>query len=305
MKKKIEQFLNLAGSVLLDKKTEINLLLAGLLAEGHILIEDVPGVGKTTLIKTVAQLTQLKSSRIQMTNDLLPGDLIGSSIFDPDKKSFVFYPGPMFSQIVLIDELNRATPKSQSACLQAMEERKVTVDGKTHSMENPFFVIATQNPNQQVGTFPLPESQLDRFLMRIQLGYPSREAEKQMLLGEKRSILIENLAPVFNASEILQMQKEVRGIQVSEALIEYVQNLVQKSRESQTTMTGLSPRAATHWVQAARAWAYLQGRPMVIPEDVQAVGLSVIGHRLNSKSDWAGHSGQILAQEILQTVSVP
>jgi len=304
MNPKIKKFIDAASAVILDKPHEINLILAGLLAEGHILIEDVPGVGKTTLIKTIAKLTDLQESRIQMTNDLLPADLLGASIFDTEKKAFVFHPGPFFAQIILVDELNRATPKTQSACLQAMEERKITLDGITHTLQKPFFVIATQNPNQQVGTFPLPESQLDRFLMKIELGYPSRSAEKQILLGERRSSLVDQLQPIFSGAEILQLQKETQAVFVSEPIIEYIQDLVDQTRQAQQTMSGLSPRAATHLVQAAKAWAFLQNRDRVWPEDVQAVAVPVMSHRLNPRSEIGNQSGRVIAENLLRSTAV-
>lgn len=301
---KLEAFQREAGQVILDKEKEITLTLACLLADGHLLIEDIPGVGKTTLVKTLAKLMNLETSRIQFTNDLLPADIVGSSIYDPDRKGFIFHRGPIFSQLVLADELNRATPKTQSACLQAMEERRITVDGVTHSLPEPFFMIATQNPRQQIGTFPLPESQLDRFLMRIELGYPSREAEKRILLGESRHALVEDLKPVFNPTDLVQMQQATRAVHVSENIVHYIQDLVEKTRERLSAGRGLSPRGALCLVHAAQAWALIKQRPMVLPEDVQAIAIPVMAHRLNPVEDLSGETGTRLAEEILASVRV-
>lgn len=301
----INDFIEKVSTVVLGKEHEIKLLLACLLAEGHILIEDIPGVGKTTVVKTIAKLMQLASSRIQMTNDLLPADIIGTSIFDKSQSQFVFHKGPLFSQIVLIDELNRATPKTQSACLQAMEERKITVDLETFNLHRPFFVIATQNPQQQIGTYPLPESQLDRFLMRIELGYPSREAEKKILQGESRDKILEDLQPVLSAQILSEMQLEVKSVFMSDLVTDYIQDIIDKTRHSMNLMSGLSPRAGTHLVQASRAWAYLQGRSMILPEDVQAIAVSVMSHRLNPKNEGQNISGSTLAKTLIQSLPVP
>lgn len=301
---RLSAFREAAGRVILDKDREISLTLACLLADGHLLIEDIPGVGKTTLVKTLAKLMNLETSRIQFTNDLLPADIVGSSIYDPDRKGFIFHRGPIFAQLVLADELNRATPKTQSACLQAMEERRVTVDGVTHPLPEPFFLIATQNPRQQIGTFPLPESQLDRFLMRIELGYPSREAEKRILLGESRHELVEDLKPVFSPADLMQMQQAARAVHVSENIVHYIQDLVGKTRERLSTGRGLSPRGALCLVHASQAWALLQKRSLVLPEDVQAIATPVMAHRLNPSEDLTGETGSRLAEEILASVRV-
>ncbi len=301
---RLDAFRAAASRVILDKDREVALTLACLLADGHLLIEDIPGVGKTTLVKTVARLMNLGSSRIQFTNDMLPADIVGSSIFDDIKKNFMFHPGPIFAQAVLADELNRATPKTQSACLQAMEERRVTVDGVTHELPKPFFLIATQNPRQQIGTFPLPESQLDRFLMRIELGYPSREAEKKLLLGERRLDLVDELEPVFQANDLADAQSAVKAIHVSDNIVGYIQDLVAKSRENVATGRGISPRGALCLVHASQAWALLQKRPMVLPEDVQAIAIPVMSHRLNPVDDLSGETGTRLAEDILSAVRV-
>ncbi len=301
---RLDAFRAAAGRVILDKDREIALTLCCLIADGHLLIEDVPGVGKTTLVKTLARLMNLESSRIQFTNDMLPADIIGSSIFDEEKKAFLFHPGPIFSQMVLADELNRATPKTQSACLQAMEERRVTVDGVTHVLPSPFFLIATQNPRQQVGTFSLPESQLDRFLMRVELGYPSRQAEKALLLGQSRLKMVEELIPVFSPTDLPDVQLAAKQIHVSENIISYIQDLVAKTRENVAVGRGLSPRGALCLVHAAKAWALLHRRSMVLPEDVQAIALSVMSHRLNPVDDLAGETGVRIAEDILASVRV-
>ncbi len=301
---RLTAFRNAAAKVILDKDREIALTLCCLIADGHLLIEDVPGVGKTTLVKTLARLMNLESSRIQFTNDMLPADIIGSSIFSEEKNAFLFHRGPIFSQMVLADELNRATPKTQSACLQAMEERRVSVDGVTHVLPAPFFLIATQNPRQQIGTFPLPESQLDRFLMRVELGYPSRAAEKALLLGQSRLLMVEDLEPVFNSSDLVQLQQAASKIHVSENIVSYIQDLVAKTRENVAVGRGLSPRGALCLVHASQAWALLQKRSMVLPEDVQAVALAVMSHRLNPADDLAGETGVRMAEDILASVRV-
>ncbi|RYZ74889.1 MAG: MoxR family ATPase [Proteobacteria bacterium] len=301
---RLDAFRKAAGHVILDKDREIALTLCCLIADGHLLIEDVPGVGKTTLVKTIARLMNLESSRIQFTNDMLPADIVGSSIFDEEKRAFSFHRGPIFAQTVLADELNRATPKTQSACLQAMEERKITVDGITHSLPNPFFLIATQNPRQQIGTFPLPESQLDRFLMRVELGYPSRAAEKKLLLGESRLLMVEDLEPVFNPLDLLEIQKAGRAVHVSESIVNYIQDLVAKSRENVSVGRGLSPRGSLNLVHASQAWALLQRRQMVLPEDVQAIAIPVMSHRLNPTDDLSGATGLRIAEDILASVRV-
>lgn len=301
---RLDAFRQAASKVILDKEKEILLTLCCLIADGHLLIEDVPGVGKTTLVKAIARLMNLETSRIQFTNDMLPADIVGSSIYDETKHAFIFHRGPIFAQLVLADELNRATPKTQSACLQAMEERRVTVDGVTHSLPTLFFLIATQNPRQQVGTYPLPESQLDRFLMRIELGYPSRAAEKSLLLGRSRLLMVEDLEPVFNPHDLIQVQEAARNVHVSENVVGYIQDLVGKTRENVAMGRGLSPRGALCMVHAAQAWALLQKRSMVLPEDVQAVALSVMSHRLNPVDDLAGETGVRMAEDILASVRV-
>ena len=272
--------LDTAGTVLLGKPGQLRLALCCLLARGHLLIEDVPGVGKTTLAHVMARLPGLDFQRIQFTSDLLPADILGVSIFDRDTSAFRFHPGPIFSQLVLADEINRATPKTQSALLEAMEEGQITADGSTLALPQPFFVIATQNPMTQIGTFPLPESQLDRFLMRIELGYPDAVAEKAMLLGQAGRQRLSALAPCFSPADLAEMQHACDSVHVATPIADYIHALLVHTRHSPDIPTGLSPRAGLGVVAAARAWAWLDRRDHVIPEDVQAVFSAVASHRL-------------------------
>lgn len=292
------------GSVLLGKEAQIRLALACLLARGHLLIEDLPGMGKTLLSHALSKTLGLGYKRVQFTSDVLPGDIIGASVFDRDAASFRFVPGPVFTQVLLADEINRATPKSQSALLEAMEEGQVTVDGETHDLPKPFFVIATQNPSTQTGTFALPESQLDRFLMRIRIGYPEPDAERELLRGGDRRRSLADVAAVLSVERLLQLQTRVDEIKVSEALIDYVQRLVAYTRHDSEFAYGLSPRGALALLQSARAWALLHGRSHVVPEDVQAVLTSVVEHRLRDAADFSGHGGGALAQKLLASVNV-
>ncbi|MYN29145.1 AAA family ATPase [Duganella levis] len=268
------------GSIIVGKDLQIRQALACLLAGGHLLVEDVPGVGKTTLAHALAISLGLRFNRIQFTSDLLPADVNGISIFERERNGFVFHPGPVFTQVLLADEINRATPKTQSGLLEAMEERQVSADGVTRALPEPFFVIATQNPAHQVGTFPLPESQLDRFLMCLSLGYPDAAAERALLMGEDRRALLKTLPAAMTADELMQAQLALRQIHASAALIDYVQALAAASRQNGMFAEGLSPRAAIALLQAARAWAALEGRDHVLPEDVQAVLVPVCAHRL-------------------------
>jgi MoxR-like ATPase len=267
----LERLIEAAGQVILGKETQVRLALACLLARGHLLIEDLPGVGKTTLAHVLARTLGLHFQRIQFTSDMLPADIIGVSIYERDSGAFKFHPGPIFAQVILADEVNRATPKTQSALLEAMEEHQVTAEGETRKLPEPFFVIATQNPSEQVGTFPLPESQLDRFLMRIELGYPDRDAERALLSGADRRDLLAGLEPCMSPGELLEQQETAQRVHVAPALLDYVQAIVEHTRRSPDYVAGLSPRAALALVHSARAWAMLEGRDKVIPEDVQAV----------------------------------
>jgi MoxR-like ATPase len=272
-----KKFIEEARRVIYGKDHELKLAFAVLLARGHLLIEDIPGMGKTTFVSCLAKLLGLKMNRIQFTNDLLPADILGANIFDPKTNEFRFVRGPIFAEIVLGDELNRASPKSQSAFLQAMEERTVSIDGKSHALPDPFFIIATQNPQSQVGTYALPESQLDRFLMRISLGYPNRSAETELLKGGNPRDRIENLPQVLSREQLLKTQQVVAQVHASEAIIHYVQELLIQARAQNHP---LSPRAGLLLLQAARAWAYIDGREYLIPEDIQDVASPVLTHRL-------------------------
>ena len=267
-------------SVLLGKSEVVKQCLCCLLARGHLLIEDHPGVGKTTLAQALATIMGLKFNRIQFTSDMLPADVVGVSIYNAAEHKFSFNPGAIFSSLVLADEINRATPKAQSALLEAMEERQVSVDGDSHRLPNPFFVIATQNPYDQSGTFALPESQLDRFMMTVSIGYPGREAEMELLRGGDRRRLLPEVHPTTDSNGVLQLQKLADDIHVSDPLLSYVQDLLAFSREAPWIENGLSPRAGIALINAARAWALLSGRNAVIPEDIQSVAPGIIGHRL-------------------------
>lgn len=276
----ISELIAAANRIILGKETQIRLALSCLLARGHLLIEDLPGVGKTTLAHTLARLLGLQFSRIQFTSDMLPADVIGISIFDREHSNFRFLPGALFSQILLADEINRATPKTQSALLEAMEERQVTVEGETRPLPEPFFVIATQNPSSQIGTFPLPESQLDRFLLRIELGYPDHQAERTLLESGGRREQLPELAACFAPDQLAPLQRQAAAVHASPALLDYLQTLVEATRKEPKFVHGLSPRAALGLLAAARAWAFIDGRTMVLPDDVQAVLPSVACHRL-------------------------
>ena len=301
---KIEQLSQALGSVLLGKEHQIKLALACLFAGGHLLIEDLPGMGKTLLSHALARVFGLEHNRIQFTSDVLPSDIIGATIYDKKIDGFRFVHGPLFAQLILADEINRATPKSQSALLEAMEERQVTNDGETLALPDPFFVIATQNPSTQAGTFVLPESQLDRFLMRIELGYPEPAAERQLLLqGDKRE-QVQKLECVLNGEELAALQQHVHDIKVSEPLVDYVQRIIAFSRQGGEFAFGLSPRGALALLQSAKAWALICGRTHVVPEDVQAVLPSVVEHRLRESADFTGHGGGALAQKLLASVDV-
>jgi MoxR-like ATPase len=268
------------SQIVVGKDQQVRLAVACLLAGGHLLIDDVPGVGKTTLAHALALAQGQKFNRVQFTSDLLPADVAGISVYEREKNGFVFHPGPIFTQVLLADEINRATPKTQSGLLEAMEERQVTTDGVTRALPEPFFVIATQNPAHQVGTFPLPESQLDRFLMCLSLGYPDPAAERALLMGEDRRAMLKTIEPVMRPEELVDAQRSLRAIHASAALVDYLQALAQASRSGKLFAEGLSPRAVLALLQAARAWAALEGRDHVIPEDVQTLLVPVCAHRL-------------------------
>ncbi len=302
---KIHQAARQIGEVLVGKDLQIRQALACLLAGGHLLIEDVPGVGKTTLAHALALSLGLQWKRQQFTSDLLPADVAGMSVYDRGSASFIFHPGPLFTQVLLADEINRATPKTQSGLLEAMEERQVTLDGVTHALPQPFFVIATQNCAHQLGTFPLPESQLDRFLMCVTLGYPDPAAERALLLGADRRAMLQALPAVMSGEELLQAQAGLRAIHVSPAVVDYVLALVHATRAPGAFADGLSPRAALALLQAARAWAALEGRDHVTPDDVQAVLLPVCTHRLHAAHGVPGASdSRSLLRQLLLTIPV-
>ncbi len=281
----VARIIEAASQIILGKESQIRMALACMLARGHLLIEDIPGVGKTTLAHVLARSLGLHFQRIQFTSDMLPADILGVSVYERDSGAFKFHPGPIFAQVILADEVNRATPKTQSALLEAMEEHQVTAEGETRKLPEPFFVIATQNPSDQVGTFPLPESQLDRFLMRIELGYPDRNAERALLSGTDRRDLVANLAPCMTPAELVALQAQAQRVHVAPALLDYVQAIVDYTRRAPDFSGGLSPRAALALVHSARAWALIEGRDKVIPEDVQAVVPGVAGHRLRPAHD--------------------
>ena len=300
---KLQQTVQQAAQIILGKEHQIRLAITCLLARGHLLIEDLPGMGKTTLAHLLAQILGLQFHRIQFTSDLLPADLLGVSVYDRERNGFVFHPGPIFSQVILADEINRATPKAQSALLEAMEEHQVTAEGETRKLPEPFFVIATQNPSHQVGTFPLPESQLDRFLLRIELGYPDRQAERALLTGLDRRDMLAQLAPLLEPSDLAALQAEVGAVHLSEALVDYVQALIAATRQSARFSLGLSPRGGISLIRSAQAWALLHGRRSVVPEDIQAVFVAVAGHRLRPVG--SNESGSVAAQALLGTVAIP
>ena len=302
MQARLEACLAAVNQVVLGKESQVRLAVTCLLARGHLLLEDLPGMGKTTLSHALARVMGLSFQRIQFTSDLLPGDILGTSVFDKNSGGFVFHPGPIFAELVVADEINRATPKSQSALLEAMEEGQVTIEGATRALPQPFFVIATQNPVSQSGTFALPESQLDRFLMRLSLGYPARAAERALLQGQSRRELLPELQPLLDHAALAAIQQDVAQVRVSDALVDYVLRLAEATRSQPQFAWGLSPRGSLALLAAARAWAYLDRRDYVIPEDVQAVLPAVLGHRLRESADASGHGGGALVQWLLREV---
>lgn len=290
--------------VILGKEHQIRLAIACVLAQGHLLIEDIPGVGKTTLAHALARTLGLQYSRIQFTSDLLPADILGASIFDRESGDFKFHPGPIFAQLILADEINRATPKAQSALLEAMEEEQVSLEGKTRNLPTPFFVIATQNPSYQIGTFPLPESQLDRFLMQIQLGYPDTKAERALLTGQSRRDLVHNLEPCLSLDDLVGLQSKVINQHSSESLLNYLQALLDFSRRSPDIAMGLSPRAGIALLRSAQAWALLEGRNHVLPEDLQTVLPYVVTHRLRPVNETSNDGPAKIVEQLLN-VPIP
>jgi len=297
----IHSILDEASKVIVGKEEEIRLCLIAILSSGHVLLEGAPGLGKTSLIKTLAKLTGLNTNRIQFTNDLLPADILGASIYSKENENFRFHKGPIFSNFILADEINRATPKTQSACLQAMEEHKVNIDGQTYDLPQPFYVFATQNPSDNIGTFPLPESQLDRFFMRIAIGLPDRSAEREILKGKDRSTMIETLKPAISYEKLIALKKQVEQIHASEAIYDYLLDLVEKSR---SLADGLSPRASQDFLLAAKANAFIDARDFVIPEDLQRTGIAIMNHRLGQSFGSVMTRGTEVAKQIIDSVSI-
>jgi MoxR-like ATPase len=299
----LEQILRAINSIIIGKESTTRQALACLIADGHLLIEDVPGVGKTTLAHTLACVLGMDYKRIQFTSDLLPADILGVNIFDRDSGTFQFHPGPIFSQLILADEINRATPKTQSALLEAMEENQVSIEGETRPLATPFFVIATQNPLEQAGTFSLPESQLDRFILRISMGYPDQAAERELMLGEDRRSMLQRQQAITSPARILELQQLVSSIRCSDALIDYAQAVIRYTR-SGIYRQGLSPRAGLAMLRVARAWALLDGRDYVLPEDIQSILPALVAHRLTPTAQ-AGMPYDELAAELLESVPIP
>lgn len=305
MRKSIDTLVAEIGRVLLGKEEKIKLALACLLADGHLLIEDLPGMGKTTLSHALAKVLGLTYNRVQFTSDMLPADILGLSIFDPQLQSFTFHKGAIFTQVLLADEINRTTPKTQSALLEAMEERQVTNEGKTYELPQPFFVIATQNPMSQMGTYPLPESQLDRFLMRISLGYPDAETEKLLFKGGDPREQLAQLRVCLTPEHIPNIKRAIAEVNVSDSLVDYVQRLVHFTRTTNDIVVGLSPRGAMALIKAAKTWAYMSERAYVVPEDVQHLFSAVVAHRIVTKGSSGQSSNQDhIIQKILASVPV-
>lgn len=290
--------------IILGKEEQVQLALCCLFAEGHLLIEDMPGIGKTTLAKVLAETLGMEFRRIQCTSDMLPGDILGVSVFEQKNGVFKFHPGPVFTQVLLSDEINRATPKTQSALLEAMEERQVTIEGKTRPLPKPFFVIATQNPLEQAGTFPLPESQLDRFLLRIKLGYPDRNSEHDLLAGGGIQQELENIRALVTPEQVMHLQKQAARVQASKTLVNYIQNILDFTRTEPSLFMGLSPRAGLYLLRAARTWALIGGRDYVLPEDAQKILPYVVGHRLRRAED-QGEMGRDELMTLLRSVPIP
>ena len=301
---KLSAIINQLNTVIVGKFDQTQDCVACLLAGGHLLIEDVPGVGKTTLAHALARTFGLQFSRVQFTADLMPSDLSGVSVFERGQEKFVFHPGPLFAQVLLADEINRASPKTQSALLEAMEEKQVSIEGETRPLPSPFFVIATQNPLDQLGTYALPESQLDRFLMRISLGYPDRASERQLLLGQDRRALLDALPSLLNGAELVWLQAQVQQVHASEALLDYVQDLVTATRSGRWFVQGLSPRAGMAVLRAAKARALLSGRTFVAPDDVRSILVQTIAHRLIPADD-AGRGASAQVAAMLNDVPLP
>jgi MoxR-like ATPase len=304
VRKFVETLMTEISRVLLGKEDKIKLALTCLLADGHLLIEDLPGMGKTTLSHALAKVLGLTYNRVQFTSDMLPADILGISIFDVQQQQFTFHQGPIFTQVLLADEINRTTPKTQSALLEAMEERQVTCEGKTYILPQPFFVIATQNPMSQMGTYPLPESQLDRFLMRISIGYPDAETEKLLFKGGDTRELLAQLQVCLASDELGEIKQQIQLIKVSDSLVDYVHRLVNYTRSTDDVAVGLSPRGAMALIKAAKAWAFMHERAYVVPEDIQYLFSAVVAHRLIPKGSSHVFAQESVAKKILASVSV-
>ena len=304
MQKSLSSIIAGISRVLVGKEEQIKLALCCLLARGHLLIEDLPGMGKTTLAQALAKTLGLSYSRIQFTSDLLPADVLGVSVYSKDSGEFQFHPGPIFSQILLADEINRTTPKTQSALLEAMAEKQVTVEGETRKLSTSFFVIATQNPSTQAGTFPLPESQLDRFLIRLSLGYPDQKSELSLLQGLNPQALLETIQPLIKPEGLPELQQAVDEVEASSSLLDYLQRLVHHTRTSPNYQYGLSPRGTLALLQASKAWAFIHNRKYVIPEDIQMVFTPVAAHRVTGAGEFADQSGEILISHTLNTIDI-
>jgi len=301
----VDRIVDQANRIILGKEHVIRLALACLIARGHLLIEDIPGIGKTTLAHVLANTLGLSFQRVQFTSDLLPADILGVSVYDRDSGGFSFHPGPIFAQVILADEINRATPRTQSALLEAMEENQVTIEGETRDLPDPFFVIATQNPSHQVGTYPLPESQLDRFTMRVRLGYPDSAAERELLLGRDRHEMLHEVTPVITTADLLELQRRTRDVRVADALLDYLQQLLEFSRLSPEFSAGLSPRAGLAILRCARAWALMHARDHVIPEDLQEVLPGVVNHRLVLAGSGDERDQDSAAAILIEQVPIP
>jgi len=304
MQEQIDHAIETIGSVLYGKERQIRQALTCLFAHGHLLIEDLPGMGKTTLAHALAQVLGLEYQRVQFTSDMLPADLLGVSVFDAASSDFRFHQGPVFTQLLLADEINRTTPKTQSALLEAMEEHQVTLEGATYPLPDPFFVIATQNPLSQYGTFPLPESQLDRFLMRIELGYPTHQAERELLTGGDVRSKISELPVCIDPNKLREIYMACEQVQASGSLLDYLQRLVRYTRETKGFAYGISPRGSLALLRSAKTWAFMHGRQYVVPEDLQTLLIPVFAHRLRSADDYAEHGGVALVQRLLAEVDV-
>jgi MoxR-like ATPase len=301
----LHRALSTLETIILGKPAQVRLCLACLLARGHLLIEDVPGVGKTTLAHALAHILGLAWQRVQFTSDLLPSDIIGVSVFDRASQQFHFRQGPIFTQLLLADEVNRASPRTQSALLEAMEERQISADVTTYRLPEPFFVVATQNPHEQLGTFALPESQLDRFLMRVTLGYPDATHERELLRGGERRDLLPQVAAVLTPDAVIRIQAQVRSLHVSDAVLDYAQALIARTRDRSDLKLGLSPRAGQGLIRAAQAWSYLARRRAVLPEDIQAVLPAVAAHRLERRDSNGSNDGLAIANDLIKAVPVP